>query len=106
MHPCAQGAFDMARMVLIVHGIVQGVGYRWLVKRAADAHHICGFVRNMEDGSVMVVADGDAHSMRSFREAIYVDLPQGPQVMAIGEDAAAAKRLSREKYDGFYIACD
>jgi len=42
----------------IVHGRVQGVGYRYFVLRQADALGVTGFARNLANGSVEVVAEG------------------------------------------------
>jgi acylphosphatase len=41
-----------------VEGVVQGVGFRFFVIRAAQAHHLTGWVRNRYDGRVEVVAEG------------------------------------------------
>lgn len=41
-----------------VNGFVQGVSYRAFVKRIADQKGIKGYVKNLSDGSVEVVADG------------------------------------------------
>ncbi len=48
----------------LVQGRVQGVGYRYFVQREAEALGLSGFVRNLPDGSVEVVADGPAETMR------------------------------------------
>ncbi|HEY7509386.1 MAG TPA: acylphosphatase, partial [Vicinamibacteria bacterium] len=47
----------MAAYRFVVHGRVQGVGYRYFVQREADARGVTGFVRNLPDGSVEVVAE-------------------------------------------------
>jgi acylphosphatase len=41
----------------LVQGRVQGVGYRYFVQREADTLGVTGFVRNLPDGSVEVVAE-------------------------------------------------
>ena len=39
---------------------VQGVGYRYFVTGCARAAGVTGYMRNQLDGSVMMVAEGDA----------------------------------------------
>ena len=60
-----------------VEGRVQGVGFRYFTLRAAKALQIRGWVRNMPDGSVMVLAAADASRMAAFRERLRVGPPHG-----------------------------
>ena len=71
------------KALFIVHGAVQGVGYRWLVKQVASRNGIRGSVRNMQDGSVRIIAIAEAESMKRFESEISVDLKNGPSVMHI-----------------------
>ncbi|MEM3839213.1 MAG: acylphosphatase [Candidatus Micrarchaeaceae archaeon] len=71
------------RIFLIVHGFVQGVGYRALVKREADRYGVNGMVMNAKDGSVHILAEADEHVLELFKDAIEVDIPKGPQVKHI-----------------------
>jgi acylphosphatase len=48
----------LAAYRFVVQGRVQGVGYRYFVQREADALGVTGFVRNLPDGNVEVVAEG------------------------------------------------
>lgn len=54
----------------IVRGRVQRVGFRVFVEDAAGREGIQGYVRNQHDGSVEVVAEGDADAMQRFEMAI------------------------------------
>lgn len=55
-----------------VTGRVQGVGFRWFVRKAAAELGLPGSVRNAMDGSVEVVAEGPeealAHLERQLRK--------------------------------------
>lgn len=46
------------RLVAIVHGYVQGVGFRWWTMRRAEELGLRGYARNLWDGRVEVVAEG------------------------------------------------
>jgi acylphosphatase len=47
------------RLHLVVRGIVQGVNFRAATRREAMRLALDGWVRNLPDGSVEVLADGD-----------------------------------------------
>ena len=53
-----------------VHGRVQGVGFRYFVRREAQALELAGWVRNEVDGSVTGEASGDFSRMEAFREIL------------------------------------
>lgn len=54
----------------VVHGKVQGVGYRLFIKKQADKLGLTGFVQNEEDGSVNVVAQGEPETLEKFVESL------------------------------------
>ncbi|MFC4553673.1 acylphosphatase [Georgenia faecalis] len=49
----------MRRVHAVVTGVVQGVGMRWSCAREAERHGVSGWVRNLDDGTVEVVLEGD-----------------------------------------------
>ncbi|MDE1860755.1 MAG: acylphosphatase [Candidatus Micrarchaeota archaeon] len=71
------------RILMKVHGFVQGVGYRALVKRAAEKYMVNGYVRNLEDGSVEIYADAPLDAIESFEKEIRTNIKNGPVVMHI-----------------------
>ena len=66
--------FSHQRLTAIVYGRVQGVGFRYFVLQQAVALNLSGWVRNMSDGMVEVLAEGDSASLREFLAA----LQEGP----------------------------
>ncbi len=49
---------DKVRLRAIVHGRVQGVNFRYYTRQQASHLGITGYVRNLWDGTVKVVAEG------------------------------------------------
>ena len=59
------------RLNAIVHGRVQGVGFRFFVLRQALALGLTGWVRNLEGGvTVEVVAEGETASLHHLLAAL------------------------------------
>lgn len=56
----------MVTWELTVRGRVQGVGFRWFVKRLADALGVGGYVRNLPDSTVMIIAQASQPVLQSF----------------------------------------
>ena len=59
----------------LVSGEVQGVGYRFFAQRVAARHQVVGYVRNLADGRVEVVAEGAPENVESLKD----DLAAGPE---------------------------
>ncbi len=54
------------RARVLLHGAVQGVGFRYFAKREADRRQLVGYVRNLPSGSVEVEAEGEAGLLSDF----------------------------------------
>ncbi|MBI4161590.1 MAG: acylphosphatase [Acidobacteria bacterium] len=67
-----------------VAGRVQGVGFRWFVRDAAEQLGIQGFVRNLADGRVEVLAEGAADRLEALARALRRG-PAGARVEAVEE---------------------
>jgi len=58
------------RMQIFFSGTVQGVGFRFTAERLARRFPVTGFVRNLEDGRVEVVAEGSEAKLVEFLTAL------------------------------------
>jgi len=56
----------MKRLHIIYAGRVQGVGFRYTALDAANKHKIKGWVKNLPDGGVEVVGEGDEAALSKF----------------------------------------
>ena len=51
---------------LVVSGMVQGVGFRYHVHHSARRHYLKGWVKNLPDGKVETLAEGEDEELREF----------------------------------------
>jgi acylphosphatase len=70
---------ELKRLEATVHGVVQGVGYRWYARQMARRLNLSGYVRNRYDRTVEVVAEGRERSLRAF----LADLERGPSAAVV-----------------------
>ena len=63
----------------IVSGMVQGVGMRYFVQRAADRLGLTGYVKNLRDGRVEIYAIGFAAQLADLR----AELERGPGAASV-----------------------
>ena len=54
------------RRTVLYSGHVQGVGFRYTTARVARGYEISGYVRNLSDGRVEVVAEGAPAEVEDF----------------------------------------
>jgi len=60
---------------IIVQGLVQGVGYRFFAIQKAREYGITGYVQNLPDGSVLVVAEGERGILQDFIKELKIGPP-------------------------------
>jgi acylphosphatase len=80
-----------------VRGRVQGVGFRDAAVRRARALGLMGWVRNGDDGTLLVHAEGSAEAVASF-EAFLREGPRGARV-----DDVAVEQVKVEGHEQFAI---
>ena len=61
---------NMKRAHIFIEGRVQGVSYRWWTKKTANDLGLTGWVRNLEDGRVEVIAEGKEDQVNQLIELI------------------------------------
>lgn len=71
-----------------VSGLVQGVGFRYFVQRAAQHLKLRGYVRNLADGRVEVYAVGPDESLTALHQALERG-PRGASVSGVADEDAA-----------------
>jgi acylphosphatase len=77
---------------VVVHGRVQGVGYRAFVAREAERHRLEGWVRNCRDGTVEALFKGEAEAMDDMIAACRRG-PFGARVDAVNQRAGSDSDL-------------
>lgn len=55
---------------VLYSGKVQGVGFRYNAKAVSTGYEVSGTVKNLPDGRVELVAEGDSAELRAFLEAV------------------------------------
>lgn len=78
-----------------VSGKVQGVFYRQSTKQQAETHQLSGYAKNLVDGRVEVVLQGDEQKVRTVTDW----LQTGPQHARV--DAVDWQQIEPLRLDGF-----
>ena len=84
-------------MHCFVSGRVQGVCFRMETREQAQFFGITGWVRNLPDGRVEVLASGDEQQLRELKEW----LKQGPDLARVLK--VESKDVNHQPFDGFTI---
>ena len=89
-------------MTLIIKGKVQRVGFRYSVVDFVVNQNlpIVGHVRNMPDGSVHVIAQGDIESLKELHRFC----TQGPPKAEVREVSQDLIQINKLEFSEFFIA--
>ena len=66
---------------LRIRGLVQGVGFRYATAEKAEALGVTGYVRNLPDRRVEVLACGEEKAVTALRDWLW----QGPQLARVSD---------------------
>ena len=86
------------QMTVFYSGRVQGVGFRYTVKSLTAGFEVTGTVRNLDDGRVEMIAEGERGELDAFRQAV---LEAGLGALIQREDEFFAPAAGR--FRGFEI---
>ena len=91
---------ELERLLALVIGRVQGVGFRWWAQRQAEQLGLTGWVRNHEDErTVEVLAEGAVPQLDAFEQRLHAG-PHGARV----ERVDARREPASGEYRRFEIA--
>jgi acylphosphatase len=88
----------MKAVHLKVTGRVQGVFFRSTTKEKADELGITGWVKNCQDGSVEILAQGDDEKLKEFEEWCH----QGPEDADVQQ--VDTQKIDPESHDVFEVS--
>jgi len=91
-------ANDIQELHALVHGEVQGVGYRYFVVEKAKALGLRGYVRNEPNGDVEVLAQGPRPALERF----LAQLRRGPSAAYVTEVETTWDQPT-EHFRGFHV---
>lgn len=86
------------RVHAFISGRVQGVGFRASTRRVANRLGVKGWVKNLADGRVEVVAEGEKDRIEKFIDFLH----DGPS-MARVENVQITEERNREEFESFSI---
>ena len=87
------------RITLIVDGLVQGVGFRVFITWRAKELNLCGWVRNLLDGSVEIEAEGPEEML----DVLFSLAKQGPPSAKV-TSIRKVEKIPDKNLQGFTIA--
>lgn len=89
---------EVFRLSANFRGRVQGVGFRWSVKGTSAGWAVTGYVKNLADGSVEMVAEGERAEVERFLEAVEARMREYVRERTIDG------RMGERQFEGFEIA--
>ena len=80
---------SMKRKHLLVSGKVQGVSYRAYTEQQARSLGLCGVARNLPDGRVEIIAEGDDAALQALEEWAWNGSPLAEVSAVVAEQQSA-----------------
>lgn len=89
------------RLKAVVHGNVQGVGFRYWAHHTGEKLGVHGWVRNEPNGTVAVEAEA---TDKNILQALFVELHKGPAAAQVTQVEARWEELDAPHHLGFRVA--
>ena len=91
----------MLEIKLIIHGRVQGVGYRYSILDHIESNQIMarGYIYNLPNGTVEILAQGDIETLKDIRRVA----TQGSVKSEVREIEETISEISEYTYPSFDI---
>ncbi|HCD05598.1 MAG TPA: acylphosphatase [Methylophaga sp.] len=83
---------------MLIGGRVQGVGYRMSAQIAAEKLGLWGWVRNLSNGQVEIVAEGQIEQLKQLLDWAW----QGPRFAEV-TDISVTEQSATGEFDNFKI---
>lgn len=61
----------MTRLTATISGHVQGVGFRFTTQRIARSFAVTGYVKNLANGKVLIIAEGEKEDTDAFLSVVH-----------------------------------
>ena len=90
---------SMQRLTLKIHGRVQGVYFREDTEKLARELGLVGYVKNLSDGTVEVVVEGEEGALKKLLEWCKI----GPQRAVVENVDVKWREVEKSNFDGFKI---
>ena len=92
----------MQKARLLAYGIVQGVGFREFVCRVGKSLSLSGYAKNLPDGTVEIVAEGEENKIDELVRRISVRMPSGISVHKLL--VIEKKEIQKKGFASFSVA--
>lgn len=89
---------ERKRLNCLISGDVQGVGFRWSARERALDLGVTGYVRNLDDGRVEIVAEGTEPSVEAFKDFCY----RGPHGGTVAQ-VEISEQTPTGEFDSFEV---
>jgi len=93
----------MIRKTVQYAGHVQGVGFRYTTTTIAERHRVAGYVQNLRDGRVRLVAEGDAGDVDAFLDEVASAMRGHIDKTDVTEDKATGEFGKPDEDDAFVV---